>query len=229
MRRTYISKEFETKLTYGTYNMLEETNYFGSKMLEIEDTIYLASQNLIYYEKSNGEQLDLGAETSLSSTIYSSSVNKQKNHTLKLDETQSSFQKDNNTTWILEIDLKTLLSDFLFATLKRYRTFEGVRTFMTRSGDINSTVNEYIRNNVSNRYKFKRIDVYIQYKDLRNQNVLRYKNNWNPQVEVEQNKFTKLQTDLTYDYSKIKVIFNQEKTSKNFTFDYYYNILFEKI
>lgn len=229
MRRNYIAEEFRNEKTFGTFNMIEEGNYFGSKMLEVEDSIYLESQNLIYYQKSNGEQLDLSVESSLESYVYSAQTNKQTNHTLILDDAQSTFQKDNNTSWILEIDLKTILSDFLFSTLKRYRTFEGLKTNMTRNGDINSAVKEYIRQNVMNRYKFKRLDLYIQFKDLRNQNVLRYKNTWNPNVAKVENKFTKFQSDLAFDDSKIKVRFNQEKNSKDFTYEYFFNILFEKI
>jgi hypothetical protein len=229
MRRTYISPEYKKTETYGTFNMVEESNFFGSKMLEVEDSINIESQSIIYYQKTNGEQIDLSVESSLDSIVYSSSTNKQKNHTLVLDESQSSYQRDNNTTWILNIELQTILSDFLFATLKRYRTFEGMKTEMTKNYDIDSSIKEYINQNVLNRYKFKSLDLYIQFKDLRNQNVLRYKNTWNQLAYKPENKFSKYQKDLTFDGSKLKVIFNQDKSSKDYTFEYYFNILFEKV
>jgi hypothetical protein len=50
MRRSYISPEFDHNDVYGTFNMIEESNFFGSKMLEIEDSIYIDVQNLIYYQ-----------------------------------------------------------------------------------------------------------------------------------------------------------------------------------
>jgi hypothetical protein len=229
MRRTYISPEYKKAETYGTFNMVEESNFFGSKMLEVEDSINIESQSIIYYQKTNGEQIDLSVESSLDSIVYSSSTDKQKNHTLVLDESQSSYQKDNNTTWILNIELQTILSDFLFATLKRYRTFEGMKTEMTKNYDVDSSIKEYINQNVLNRYKFKSLDLYIQFKDLRNQNVLRYKNTWNQLAYKPENKFSKYQKDLTFDGSKLKVIFNQDKSSKDYTFEYYFNILFEKV
>lgn len=229
MRRTYISAEFLNQKTNGTFNMVEEANYFGSKMLEIEDIIYLENQSLIYFQKANGEQIDISSESSLDSLLYSAANSKQTNHVLSLDESQSSFQKDNNTTWIIEFDLRTILTEFLFATLKRFRTFEGMKAEMTRTGDVNTAVREYIKFNVLNRYKYKRLDLYIQYKDLRKQNVLRYKNTWNVNSQKPENKFVKFQSDLAYDDSKLKIIFNQEKTSKDYTFEYFYNILFEKI
>ncbi len=229
MRRTYISSEFMNNPVSGTMNMIEESNFFGAKMLDVEDSILIENQNIIYYQNLKGEQIDIAVESSLPSYVYSSSSDKELNHTLKLDDSQSSFQKNGNTKWILDINLKKILENYLFATLKRYRTFEGVTTEQTISNDVNSSVYSYITSNVTNRYKYKRIDLYISYKDLRNQNVLRYKNTWSPSVFSNVNKYNKFQTDLAYDDSVVKIYFNQEKTSTEYTFEYFFNILFEKI
>ena len=232
MRRTYMSEEYKDTTTYGTFNMIEESNYFGSKMLEIEDSIYVENQNIIYYQLSNGEQLDLSVESSLDSYVYSASSDKLLNHTIKIDESQLEYQKNNNTKWIIDIKQGGqggVLSDFLFATLKKYRTFEGMKTNLTRTNDVNSSINEYINKNVINRYKFKKVDLYIQYKDLRSQNVLRFKNTWNPNVGITSNKFQKIQTETAFDGSSIKLMFNQEQPSTQYSFEYYFNILFEKV
>jgi hypothetical protein len=229
MRRTYISSEYTNTKTYGTLNMVEESNYFGSKMLEIEDSIYIENQNIIYYQQSNGEQMNLSAEITVNSSIYSASSDKKTNHSLIIDDSQSDYQRDNNTKWIVNIGLKDILSNILFANLKRYRTFEGLKTSLTRTNDVNSAINEYISQNVLNRYKFKKIDFYIQYKDLRSQNVLRFKNTWNPNIGIDSNRFQKIQTETAFDGSNLKVFFNQEQSSNQYTFDYYFNILFEKI
>ncbi len=229
MRRTYISSEFVNSKINGTFNMVEESNFFGAKMLDVEDSIYIENQNIIYYQQASGEQIDLAIESSLPSYVYSSSSDKESNHKLTLDDSQTSFQKNGNTKWILDIDLKTILENYLFATLKRFRTFEGIENNQTITSDINSSVQKYITSNVTNRYKFKKIDLYIRYKDLRSQNVLRYKNIWSSSVISESNKYNKFQTDLAYDDSKIKIYFNQEKTSSEYTFEYFFNILFEKI
>jgi len=47
MRRTYISPEFEYKKVYGTFNMKEESSFFGSKMLEIDDILELTEQSIV--------------------------------------------------------------------------------------------------------------------------------------------------------------------------------------
>jgi hypothetical protein len=229
MRRTYISSEYINTKTYGTFNMTEESNYFGSKMLEIEDTIYIENQNIIYYQRTSGEQINLSAETSIDSPIYSAPVDKQINHSLNIDETQTDYQKENSTKWIIDIKLDDILSNFLFANLKRYRTFEGMKASLTRKNDVNTTIREYIDKNVSNRYKLSKIDLYIKYKDLRSQNVLRFKNTWNSTIGIDSNKFQKIQTETAFDGSSIRLLFNQEQPSTQYSFEYYFNILFEKI
>ena len=229
MRRTYISSEYSNTKTYGTFNMVEESNYFGSKMLEIEDNIYIENQNIIYYQRPSGEQINLSAETSIDSPVYSASSDKEKNHSLKIDESQTNYQKENSTKWIMDIKINDVLSNFLFANLKRYRTFEGMKASLTRTNDVNTTIREYINKNVSNRYKLSKIDLYIKYKDLRSQNVLRFKNTWNSTIGIDSNKFQKIQTETAFDGSNIKLLFNQEQPSTQYSFEYYFNILFEKI
>ncbi len=229
MRRTYISPEYQNRAVYGTLNMVEESTFFGAKMLEVEDSILIDNQDIIYYQKINGEQLDFSVESSLDSIVYSSSINKHDNHTLIIDETQPKYQLDNNTKWILTIDLKTIITEYLYATLKRYRTFEGVKNEMTMFNDINVGVKNYIQSNVLNRYKFKNIELYIRYQDLRNQSLLRYKNKWDNSIISPTYKLVKFQTETEFDQSSIKIIFNQESPSSSYSMNYYFNILFEKI
>ena len=229
MRRSYISPEYNNTPIYGTFNMVEESNFFGAKMLEVEDSIYISNQNIIYYQKSTGEQIDLAIESSLPTQVYSASDNLKSHQTILLDESQLTYQKENNTKWILTIDIKDILIDYLFAIMKRYRTFEGITNGYTRTNDINTSIREYISNNVLNRYKFSKIDFYVSYTDLRSQNVLRYKNTWNPNAISDVNKMKKYQTDLSYDQSELKILFTQEKISSQYNFNYYFNILFEKI
>ena len=229
MRRSYISPEYQTKAVYGTLNMLEESTFFGAKMLEIEDSIVIDTLDIIYYQNQNGEQLDLSIESSFASIVYSSSDNKKSNHTLVLDSSQPKFQLDNNTRWILTIDLKTIITDYLFATLKKFRTFEGIKNDMNIYANTDTAIKSYINYNILNRYRYKSIQLYVNYVDLRNQNTLRYKNNWDKNSINTSNLLTKIQTETEFDESSIKVTFNQEKPSSTYRFDYYFNILFEKI
>jgi len=229
MRRSYISPEFDHKEVYGTYNMVEESNFFGAKMLEIEDSIYINNQNIIYYQMPNGEQLDLSVENTLQSYVYSSADDKKLNHQLIIDETQTTFSKENKTTWILEIKLRNIISNYLFGELKKWRTFEGIRTNMTSSNDVNAAVKNYILYNVVDRYKVSKIDIFIKYNDLRSQSLLRYKNTWNPEIAINTNKITKFQSEMTSDESYTKITFNQDQPSSTYSFDYFFNIYIEKL
>lgn len=229
MRRTYISPEYINKKVYGSFNMVEESNFFSSKMLDIEDTLYVAKQDLIYYQNSNGEQLNLAIESSIASLVYSSTTDKLNRHSLIIDESQTQYQKDRNTKWILTINLSDILKNYLFASMKKFRSFDGLKNLMTRNGDVNVSLKNYIDFNVVNRYKFSKVDLYISYKDLRNQSILRYKNDWNANIDLESNRVVKIQSETAYDGSSVNLIFNQEKDSSQFAFDYYFNILFEKL
>ncbi len=229
MRRSYMSPEYNNTQIYGTFNMVEESNFFGAKMLEVEDDIYISDQNIIYYQKSTGEQIDLAIESSLPSQVYSASDNMKSHQRLTLDDSQLDYQKETNPKWILNVDLRNILSDYLFAIMKRYRTFEGISNPLTRTNDVNTAIREYISNNVTNRYKISRLDLYVSYTDLRNQNVLRYKNTWTSSVISDFNLLKKKQMDVAFDESTLKISFTQENPSSLYNFDYYFNILFEKI
>ena len=113
MRRSYISPEYTESSVYGTFNMIEESNFFGAKMLEVEDTIDISNQNIIYYQKLTGEQIDISIESSLPSQVYSASDNMKSRQSIIIDPTQLSYQKDGNTKWVLTIDLKNILIDLI--------------------------------------------------------------------------------------------------------------------
>ncbi len=232
MRRTYISPEFEYKKVFGTFNMKEESSFFGSKMLEIEDLLELTTQSLVYYQNPNSEQLDLDIEKLTLPIVYSISEDFKANQTLQIDDSQSEFQKNSNTRYILTINLATILENYLFATLKQYRTFEGISNSMCYSGDVNFSMKQYILKNIVDRYKFNRIELFLNYVDLRDQNIRRYNNTWaaNPStVGVDSNKIKNLQTETEYDFSSIRVIFNQQKNSQLFSFEYYFKLYWEKL
>lgn len=228
MRRSYMSPEYINTPIWGTYNMVEESNFFGAKMLEIEDSLYVSNQNIIYYQRPTGEQIDISIESSLPTQTYIASDNIFSEHKIYIDDSQFDYQRENNTKWIIDINIENILLNYIFATMKRYRTFEGILNEMTKTNDVNTSIREYISSNVSNRYKFSKIDLYIQYNDLRSQNELKFKNNWNQNIISDINILKKKQVDTSLD-SKLKISFTQEKPSSQYNFDYYFNILFEKI
>ncbi len=229
MRRHYISPEYKSVKVYGTFNMLEESNFFGSKMLDIEDSISISTQEIIYYQNAAGEQIDFSIESSLQSYVYSSVTDKSQNHTLVIDDSQQINQKNKNTRWILTVDVATIIKNYLFANLKKYRTFEGVKKEMTIYDDVNVALRNYIDFNVYDRYKIESIDLYVSYKDLRSQNVLRFKNTWNKNIISEENRMKRVQTEYSLDKSTVVLNFNQEKPSSEYNFDYFFNLNLVKL
>lgn len=229
MRRNYISPEFEYKEVFGTYNMVEESNFFSAKMLEIEDSILINNQNVIYYQMPNGEQLDLSVENTLQSYVYSASIDKEKNQILSIDTSQTEYTKENLTNWYLDINIKGILANYIFSELKRYRTFEGIRTNMNSYNDVNAAIKGYINHNIIDRYKLSRIDLYLKYKDLRSQNLLRYKNSWNYDIVNPSYKLTKFQSEMSTDGSYTRLTFNQQMPSSAYSYEYFFNLYFEKL
>lgn len=166
MRRNYISPEFKYSKENGTFNMIEERSFMGSKMLEIEDSIIIDNRDIIYYQKSNGEQVSLSQEKLLPPVIYSMTKQKKSNHLLVIDEHQTEFEKLNNTKWILEINIGDLLRNYIFSQLKSSRVFENVLNSNTRKNNTNQAIYDYVEQNVLDKYRFEKIDLYLKYNSL---------------------------------------------------------------
>ena len=129
----------------------------------------------------------------------------------------------------MTINLQEILTQYLFGILKQYRTFEGVRNNMVVSENVDFAIKEYISKNILDRYKFDKAHLFIRYNDLRGQNILRFKNNWNNLVLSESERIQRLETQTEFDDSEILVNFNQEKNSSLYSFDYYFKLFWNKV
>ncbi len=227
MRTTHISPEFIYQEANGTLSMLEKKSFLGSKLIKFADSISILNQNIIYYENTDNEQLNINSEILLPPIIYNT-INDKGNYTPTLNNTQPTSQLNNNTSWILFIDLKSLVINYLFATLKSYRTFEGIQNNMTKSNSINSAIDDYIIQNLLSRYQFDHIDLFINYNNLNN-NGLRFQNNFDSTIEnnINLTKAYTSKTDLVN--LNITLTFNQTQPSTLYSFNYYYNVYFIKI
>lgn len=224
MRRSYISPEFSKTNVFGSFNSFEESNFFGSKMLEIEDIIEIKDQNIIYYQNSKNEQIDINVESTQNSTIYSSFDTKQLNHKLIIDESQPINQKKKKTRWLIDIDTNVILTEFIFANIKKERTFQSLTSDMVVSKDVNVYIRNYIQNNVLDRYRLIGIDLFIDYLDINSNGNLLYKNIFDKRTFNRFDKF-RLETKT----NNITLTFDQEKDSDQFSFKYFFNLRFEKI
>jgi len=228
MRRSYISPEYNSNVVNGTLNMLEESNFFSAKMLEIEEKLLIDNIDILWYQSQTKEQLDISIESTSAPYLYSPSEDKQQNLSLTINtaETPAGLQSK-NTRWIFEINLKQILTNYLYAIFKKYRTFEGVKNSQTIYDDVDIAIINYINNNVLNRYRYNKIDLYLAYRSVGEENQLKYKNNWNINL-AEETLIENYQTVLETDESIVKLLFLQLNSSE-YIFDYYYNIHFERI
>jgi hypothetical protein len=227
MRRTYISPEFRYNKMAGTFNMKEVGTYFGSKMMDIEDTISIDTNNVVYYQNEVGEQLNLALESNRPAVVYNAMEDKKANHKIELDPAQTQQQLDGATRWIIDVDLKRILTNYLFSTLKSARTFEGVRNEGTIYNSVNEAVRDYVISNVVGRYSLSDFTFYIRYVPLSTQGILRYKNTFSDSA-VSGSVTTRVQTNYTFDKSSVRVSFAQELPSSTHAFDYYFTMTYNK-
>lgn len=228
MRATHISPEFTYTNINGTLTMMEKKSFFGSKLMKFDDNINIESQNLLYYQTAQNEQLSFTNEKLLTPIVYNTDDDKEKNSFLITKPAQTNSEFKNNTSWILSINYKTILANYLFATLKKYRTFEGVTNNITINNDIDSAIKEYINVNLLSRYQFSKVELFIGYNDLTN-GGLRLQNNWDQKVKISSNLFNKIETETNSISGTINATFIQDKNSSDFSFNYYYNLYFIKI
>lgn len=228
MRRSYISPEFKYLTRSGTFNMEENTSFFGSKMLDIEDFIIIDNSNVVYFQNAQGEQLNFSLEKNNTPILYNTIEDKRINHLINLDSSQNQNQLENNTRWLIEIDLKKILTNYLFSLLKQARTFEGVRATGTIYNNVDDAIRQYISYNVINRYDFNTIEFYVEYVPLSTQGRLRFTNEFR-EINSVSNVTTRIQSTTNFDKSKLKITFNQELPSTSHVFDYYFILSFVKI
>jgi hypothetical protein len=196
-------------------------------MLDIEDYLTIDNNDIVWYQSLNGEQLNFSIESTLEPLIYYTSMDKKNNHKLYLDNSQTQYQKERNTKWLLDINISSIFANYMFATLKKYRIFENVNNNKVLTKNVDSFIKNYINNNIVNRYKFKKIDFYIAYYDLKISSRVRYINNWNINLPQE-SLYNKYNIKLSDKNDYVNISFTQQ-TSSLYVFDYFYNILYEKI
>jgi hypothetical protein len=230
MRRNYISPEFDYVKVHGTVNMKEQSSFFGSKMLSYDDSISLKGESIVYYQNGSGEQISLDSERYLPAIVYDTVKDKSDSHTLFLDESQTEYQKSNNSRWIMDVRIKSVLRNYLFATLKKWRTFEGVYSTMTLNNNVDSAINDYILNNLIGRYRFSKIEFYLKSVDLKTTpGSLRYVNVFESSVESTDFLFSKIDVETDLRENNLRLRFAQPDLSSEYCFSYYYNLYFEKI
>jgi len=227
MRRTYISPEFVNSPVPGTLNMKEQKFPFGSKMMEIEDKISISQGTVFWYENSQNEQIDLIAEKVSNPKTTNFDTIKKLNSRIDFEKNQSQDQKETNCRWNIQINWYEVLSSYIFSRIKQARTFEGITQRDTLKKNVDLSIREYIDKNIISRYEFLGIDFWIKYERISQSSRLKWQNNFNPLIRSDFYKSGRYSQKINE--KDLSLLFNQEFTAGDFSFDWYFDLNFGKI
>lgn len=222
MKKTYITSEFKLNGVNGVNNINEKSNFFSSILINIPDNIEIIHEDFIWYENFNGEQINIDLESNFNPKYYSSSSDKKDNHIIYLKPNQSEEQLNMNAIWYIEINIKQLLFNYIYSRVRQSRTFEGL-TQNSIEINYNSFIEKYINLNLTNKFKFDNLQLYIKNVDIKY--GIRYKSIWNDNLTSDYlyNKYNILNSgDI------LKVEFNQENSLLYFN-EYYYSLNLKRI
>jgi hypothetical protein len=256
MRKSFLTKEYSIEPLNGTFNMKEQRAFFSSKILEIEDEMYVDNNNINWTESSDKTQ---GIRLEDINQSFNTELVKSTNHSLRFFPNQTEQQKKEFTRWEFKFNVREIITQYLFAQLKTNRTFEGIDNNKTLKNNIDTAINTYIKDNVYPRIKFFNIVLYVQYYkigdeqgflDENNNEViaLQYDNKFREDLITPSPESGETSTDYQIrlrnyrDSIKVKnfqlsidpnqevatVIYKQTESSLNFKFDYYYDVIWVK-
>jgi hypothetical protein len=235
MKDNLLIKRYKVEMDNGTKNMNIIKSYFGSTLMDIEDEIFINNLSISYSDYNNYQYYDNNFNTNETEKIVSLTELKRDNHTINIIN-QDEINLTNNTKWEIDINIKKILKEYLFARIKESRTFKTIRDNNTKDNDINQSIYNYIIFNILNRYEFTVIDFYIKYQNLNNNIFNKTNKQYNPIFDdnsYNNDYFIKdyniIKKDQFENLSPIKIIYSQSKSSKDYRFDYYFNITYTKI
>lgn len=220
MKRNYISPEYQYIPVSGTFEMREEKNYFSSLLMSLPEEIIINDNTITWYENIDSNQINLTQEELLPPKINDLSILKKDNHILRLSENQNDYEKLNLTKWDLIIDHKKILKEYIFSQIKKRRTFQGILNNDVNFNNINLAIRDYISKNILQKYELKKIEIFIEYNDLNNEDNFKYQNNWTSDINRKIKRFNIKRKN------KLEIEFKQEKKGIEWNFDYYFNLTF---
>lgn len=231
MRKDSIVKEFKNIAVSGVNFMPEITNFLCNALMDIDDEIRITYN----YDKST----QVAAINEYN--IFDYNDLKTQSIILKLDTGQIKLDSDNNTKWVFTLNTKKILREYLYNEIHATNInspFNSIPNNLIPNNKLNELVYSYIDNNILSKYRLKDFILWTEYYELKNNTVpgttipLLYKQPQfthfaiptnNPDTQKKIVNF-KPYNDGIYDISYI-----QERSSKYFTFIYYFDVIFEKI
>jgi len=247
MKNNLMIRKYDTSKTKGVKSSLEVKSFFGGKLIDIEDIIYVNNTSIQYSEvvdkinikNDHFQNYDNNILQPESIILKSLDDVKYENHSIDI-YTQNDPKldsKNQNFEWIFMINAKNILREYLFLRLKESRVFKTIKSEDLIERNINTYINNYIDINLLNRYNIYDISFYASYFNVSTESTIYTKQvlkgpNFNKGVFNETNRIKNINI-ITSDYlnnlDTVKIIFNQIKDYRQYKFDYYYTISYKKI
>jgi hypothetical protein len=249
MKKTFITKEYSCEPVEGTFNMQETRAFFASKILEIEDVMKVDDNDIIWTEASNSTQ-GLGVDSEKRS--LDTNTLKISSHTFAYSQ-QADTQIREFPSWDINIDTNKIITEYLFAQIKKHRTFTGISNDKTSYSSVNTAIREYINFNIKPRIKFSHIDLYVKYYsigDIQENGISALQNNntfnegiivptplsgestgqyLNRVIEYKKGlKVSNFQLKTNIDQSNITITYKQIQNALSYKFDYYFDVIYVK-
>ncbi len=250
MRKKFLTKEYSLENRPGTLSMLEKKNFFGSKIMEIPDLLTVDEVNIVWNESIDGTQLiNIDDQTK----ILDTSDLKKENHEIERTPRQSDRDVREYTNYDLTINVKQIVNDWIFAQLKKFQTFGGIKNDETAENDVDAAIQEYIDLNIFPRIKFETVNLYVRYFQIGTldesglvslQYDIRYNDNIiiPPPISGEstdqlvkrsleyKNSLKVLNYELSLDtFEQIATLkYKQTKSSQFYKFNYYFDVVYRK-
>lgn len=236
VKKSYLAAEFIYSPIYGTFNMKEQKSFFGSKGMDIEDQILINESSTTFFEDALTKEQSSTSGSEVLNSNYNFNQLKSIYHTIEQKKLQTDLERKELTKWIIKLNTRQLLKDYLFAQIKKARTFEDVLNINTAPNKVDLAIQSYIDLNLIDRYEIERVDFYVQYFSLEEDPAL---NQYNPlySLSVKQNKIANaggaMQTtnfSLTGNIkdNNVEIEYVQTKNSLDYKYDYYFDLVLKR-
>ena len=248
MKSNLIIRKYETTPAKGVRSAKEIKSFFGSKLIDIEDDIYVNDISIQYSEVVDKVNIQNDHYQYYDVNLLHPEVNilrslddvKYENHSIdvysQIDPSVDARNK--NFEWIMVINAKNILREYLFLRLKESRVFKTIKSEDLVERNVNTYINDYIDANLLNRYNISELSFYTNYFDVVNDATIFTKGqvlrgpNFNKTVFTDKNRIKNVNI-ITPDYlnnlDTVKIIYNQIKDNRRYKFDYYFTISYKKI
>lgn len=250
MRKNFLTKEYSLEQRPGTLSMLEKRNFYGSKILEIPDTLTVDEIDIVWSESNDHTQ---GINIDDQTKVLDVNALKGDNHNIQRTPRQSDRDIREYTNYQMTINVEDIIYEWIFAQLKKFQTFAGIKNEETAANDIDKAINEYIQVNVIPRIKFDTINLYVRYfpigtLDETGKVALQYDIRYSEDIIVPpsisgestdqlqarslafKNSLKVVNYELSLDaFNRVATLnYKQTQSSQNYKFNYYFDVVYKK-